>query len=202
MFVKQPFKSTRACAVNRTPERRLVPCSILMKMADYDFSSLSAYDFETLVRDLLSAYLDVGLEIFSPGPDGGIDLRFLARTSADSTIVQCKHYVGSGFSKLLNALTKEQPKIARLNPDRYCVATSVALTPDRKAKIVATLAPFVDRASDIWGQAELNALLRRYPTIERAHFKLWLTSQRCWMQYFTARFTAGQRNCSRIFDGR
>jgi len=45
-------------------------------MPDYDFKSLSPYDFQNLVRDLLQKELDVTLECFTMGRDNGIDLRY------------------------------------------------------------------------------------------------------------------------------
>lgn len=49
------------------------------------FQNLSAYDFELLIRDLLSAEHQVQYEAFSAGPDGGIDLR--AQRQNGTTIV-------------------------------------------------------------------------------------------------------------------
>ena len=56
----------------------------------YDFKPLSAYDFEKLVRDLLTRRLGVPLEIFAPGPDQGIDLRHMSPHGHDF-VIQCKH---------------------------------------------------------------------------------------------------------------
>jgi hypothetical protein len=44
-------------------------------MHGYDFTSLSPYDFEILMRDLLKAEHNVHFETFSRGSDGGVDLR-------------------------------------------------------------------------------------------------------------------------------
>lgn len=100
----------------------------------YDFISLSAYDFEILVRDLLQKHLGIFLESFKSGRDQGIDLRY-APALNKSLIVQCKHYVGTGYSGLLVALKKEVVKVKRLSPMRYCVATSVPLSPTNKEEI-------------------------------------------------------------------
>jgi hypothetical protein len=59
-------------------------------MPEYDFASLSAYDFERLVRDLLQEELVIRLESFTKGRDQGIDFRL--RTATGDLIVQCKHY--------------------------------------------------------------------------------------------------------------
>ncbi|MGE6763389.1 restriction endonuclease [Corallococcus interemptor] len=145
-------------------------------MASYDFRSLSDYDFEQLVRDLLQRELKLPLESFAAGRDGGVDLRH-SRDDANALIVQCKHYSVSGYSKLLSHLKhKERPKIAALSPVRYILATSVALSPSNKSEIQATLAPFIRTPQDIYGASELNGILTSHPDIERAHLKLYLAS--------------------------
>src|SRR6266508_1211911 len=96
----------------------------VQSMPRYDFKSLSSQDFEELIRDLLQAEWNVSLEAFRTGRDGGIDLRY-APADGGTTVIQCKHYAASGFSKLLAHLhNSERPKIARLGPSRYIVATS------------------------------------------------------------------------------
>ncbi len=145
-------------------------------MARYRLESLSSQDFEELVRDLLQAEWKVALESFRSGRDHGIDLRYVA-TDKGSTIVQCKHYATSGFVKLLAHLRDgELPKIRRLAPTRYVVATSVSLTPGNKNQIVAALQPFVLTVRDVYGADDLEGLLSHHPEVERANFKLWLTS--------------------------
>ena len=151
-------------------------CLILVLLSGYDFRGLSAYDFEALARDLLSRALSIDLEIFSPGRDEGIDLRYMAADADAATIVQCKHYATSSFSTFKNRIATELPKIRAIDPKRYCLVTSLRLTPARKDVLVALLAPYVRTTGDIWGQEDLNALLRQYPEIEKSHFKLWLTS--------------------------
>lgn len=145
-------------------------------MADYDFRSLSSHDFALLARDLLQANLGLQLESFSSGPDSGIDFRY--RRKSTNLIVQCKHYADSGFAALTSVLRrKERPKIDILAPTRYILATSVSLTPNRKAEIKEILAPHCLEPSDIYGREDLNNLLSQHAEIERQHFKLWLTSE-------------------------
>jgi hypothetical protein len=145
-------------------------------MAEYDFRSLSGYDFALLARDLLQVALGVPLESFSPGPDSGIDFRY--RKKKVNLIVQCKHYATSGFSALISVLRrKERQKIDSLAPTRYVLATSVPLTPRRKEQVKQILGPCCIGTSDIYGPADLNNLLGQNPEIERRHFKLWLTSE-------------------------
>lgn len=145
-------------------------------MARYTFTSLSAQDFEELVRDLLQAEWNVAIEAFKTGRDSGIDLRY-APAHDGATIVQCKHYAASGYSKLLSHLRNiELPKVARLRPARYVVATSEGLTPANKDEIVAAMQPFIKSTGDVLGAQDLEGLLSRHPSVEKANFKLWLTS--------------------------
>lgn len=145
-------------------------------MARYDFKSLSSQDFEELIRDLLQAEWKIALEAFRRGRDQGIDLRY-APAAGGTTIIQCKHYAISGFPKLLAHLRdSELPKIRRLCPTRYVVATSVSLTPGNKDEIVTALQPFVLSVRDVLGADDIEGLLNLHPDVERANFKLWLTS--------------------------
>jgi hypothetical protein len=145
-------------------------------MADYDFRSLSSYDFALLVRDLLQAKLGLQLESFSLGPDSGIDFRY--RDKSTNLIVQCKHYADSGFAALTSVLRrKERKKIDVLAPTRYILATSLPLTPNRKDEVKEILAPHCLESSDVYGREDLNNLLGQHSDIERRHFKLWLTSE-------------------------
>lgn len=142
----------------------------------FNFEALSPPDFEGLVRDLLQADWNVSLESFKEGRDSGIDLRY-APVNGGKTIVQCKRYSKSGYAKLLaNLRDDEKPKIELLNPDRYVVATVIGLTPANKDKIISAMCPYVLTSSDVIGADDLDGLLSRYPHIERANFKLWLTS--------------------------
>jgi hypothetical protein len=144
-------------------------------MARYDFGNLSHPDFEELVRDLLQAEWGIALEAFKTGRDSGIDLRHIPAGDG-GTIIQCKHFLRSGYAKLLAELRdREKPKIERLQPKRYIVATSVGLTPLNKDAIVEALHPFVQSARDVLGADDLEGLLSRHPEVLRAHFKLWLT---------------------------
>jgi hypothetical protein len=72
---------------------------------------------------------------------------------------------------------KEVPKISKLKPERYLLATSVPMNPDRKAKIQKALDPHIRSQEDILGQEDLNSLLTKHPKTERAHYKLWIQSR-------------------------
>lgn len=146
-------------------------------MPDYDFASLSHYDFECLVRDLLQKELGITLESFTVGKDNGIDLRY--HNSIDNQIiVQVKHYYNSNLNILLNHLKlRELPKVEKLDPSRYILATSKGLTPRNKDKISNIFGKYIISIADIYGRNDINNLLGKYPEIEKRTFKLWLTSQ-------------------------
>ena len=101
-------------------------------MPAYTFADLSPLDFEILSRDLLQKELQITLESFKPGRDGGIDFRCFTETQK-TLVVQCKHYAGSGLAQLMSDLkNKEVAKLQKLQPTRYILVTSVALTPANK----------------------------------------------------------------------
>jgi hypothetical protein len=139
--------------------------------------TLSPEDFEHLVADLLSCEWEVRIELFKSGKDKGIDLRNTrVLESQGTTIVQCKRYEPHRFAGLLRATKSEKEKIERLKPARYVIVTSVPLSPDNKDELLAAVAPWCRSTEDIYGATELNAMLRRHPKIEKAHFKLWIGS--------------------------
>jgi Novel STAND NTPase 3 len=136
---------------------------------------VSPADFEDLVRELIGQELTIRFEAFSAGPDGGMDGRHSAGTKA--TILQAKHYVGSTFSKLQSALKKERPSIDKIRPKakRYVLATSRPLTPANKAALAKIIGPALKNEGDIFGPSDLNTLLHRFPDVEKANIKLWLS---------------------------
>lgn len=162
-------------------------------MPNYDFRTLSPIDFEALTRDLLQEELSLTLESFKAGKDLGIDFRF-AGDKDKTLIIQCKHYVESGFDALLHILvSKELKKISLLKPRRYIVTTSVSLGPVQKDKIVRALSPYILSPGDVFGKEDLNNLLGKNPLIERHTIKLWLIS----LPILEDVLHAGVRNISR-----
>lgn len=145
-------------------------------MSDYDFATLSPYDFEYLVRDLLQKELGITLESFPTGKDDGIDLRY--HTSIDNhIIIQVKHYSKSNFSTLFNHLkSRELAKVRKLDPSRYILVTSKGLTPGNKNKIQKLFGKYILSTADIYGKNDIDNLLDKFPEIEKKSFKLWLTS--------------------------
>ncbi|MFA5974800.1 MAG: restriction endonuclease [Elusimicrobiota bacterium] len=145
-------------------------------MTPYNFESLSPYDFEILIRDLLQAERRITFESFRTGRDGGIDFRYAPNTK-HRVIVQAKHFASSGWASLRSHLKREElPKIHRLKPKRYLLTTSVPLSRAQKDQLHTLLAGFCRSTADIYGREDLNNLIRKFPEIERRNFKLWLTS--------------------------
>ncbi|MEC5194904.1 hypothetical protein GGR75_001362 [Xanthomonas campestris] len=145
-------------------------------MPSYNYEILSPQDFEDVTRDLLQAEWNVALEAFTEGRDGGIDLRY-AKCSRDTVVIQCKHFAKSGFASLLRHLkNSELPKIHKINPSRYVIVTTVSLSPANKNSILEALRPYIKLPSDVLGANDLDGLLAKHPSVERANFKLWLAS--------------------------
>jgi hypothetical protein len=143
----------------------------------FDINRLTDFDFEAVCKDLFESELSISLEIFTPGRDAGIDLRHMAAGARSTLIVQCKHWPQGTGATLVNHLRKiELPKLTRLNPQRYILATSARLTPIVKDKIVAALHPYIISATDIYGLHEITSMLGKHPEIVRRHLRLWLSS--------------------------
>ncbi len=140
----------------------------------YDFRTLSPIDFELLVRDLLQAEFSITMESFGPGKDGGIDFRFAV--ADQGVVVQVKHHAEGGSRSLVLAAAKEDPKVLKLAPGRYILATSISLTPVLKDKIVQAMPSAPISVGDVIGREDLNNLLVKHPHVLRQHFKLWLTN--------------------------
>lgn len=138
---------------------------------EYDFSSLSFADFEDLARDLIGREFGIRFEAFPEGPDDGIDGRHAAADG--DLILQAKHYNRSGGAKLKAKMKRERAAIDALQPKRYVLATSAALTPAKKTELAAVIGPALQGTGDIFGPQDLVALLRKFPDIEIAHRKLW-----------------------------
>ncbi|HEY0698677.1 MAG TPA: restriction endonuclease [Micromonospora sp.] len=142
----------------------------------FEIGRITDADFEALCRDLLGQVLGVRFEIFGPGRDDGMDLRYVT-PSGETWIVQCKHWARSGRASLLtHMVNKEKRKVDRLKPDRYLLATSVDLNPAAKKRLFVDLAPWVKNTGDLWGLRELEEELRANDGIVQRHIRLWLNS--------------------------
>lgn len=141
---------------------------------DRDFSKLSPRDFEKLALDLVGREIKLRFEAFTDGADGGIDGRHVGPGTL--IILQAKHYFRSDFRKLASTMKKERVKIDELQPTRYILATSVALTPANKSRLEALIGPWLKCPGDILGKDDLNHLLALHPKVELAYEGLWQES--------------------------
>lgn len=145
-------------------------------MSDYDFNSLNDKEFEIFCVDLLSQTHNNRFERFKPGKDAGVDGRFFSDRGKE-VILQCKHWSSTPLKQLIRVLSKvEKAKLDKLQPHRYILAVSNALSRSNKKLISKALSPYVNSESDIYGREDLNDLLKTYPQIERNHYKLWIHS--------------------------
>lgn len=151
-------------------------------MIDYDFSTLNDKEFENLSIELISKDKGKNFERFKAGKDGGIDGRYY-HDDGTQEIIQCKHYLKTGFSGLIASLKKkndkgidEIEKVKKLKPLKYIFVTSVALSVENKKTIKALFDPYIKNDNDIYGQEDLNAILGKNPEVEKRHYKLWLSS--------------------------
>ncbi|MEU1731357.1 restriction endonuclease [Streptosporangium sp. NPDC020145] len=145
-------------------------------MDSFDIGRLTDFDFEEICKDLFEGHLKRRLEIFSAGRDRGIDLRHLATDTGALVVVQCKHWARSKRSTLIKHIEKiELPKVKKLNPSRYILATSTELTVEAKDELATILSPY-SAPEDIFGLNELAALIRNNPRIVERHLRLWLSS--------------------------
>lgn len=140
-------------------------------MKNYYLGILSPYEFEMLSRDLLQKHLDIYLESFGEGQDGGIDLRC---SKGEYLVVQAKRY--KDYKSLFFNLKKEQTKVEKLKPERYVITTSVSLSPENKENIRKLFTPYIISNEDIFGKEDLNNLLANFPEVEKNYYKLWLAS--------------------------
>ncbi|SCZ08871.1 Holliday junction DNA helicase ruvB N-terminus [Streptomyces sp. 136MFCol5.1] len=138
-----------------------------------DFSVLSDVEFEDLVGDLLAAEMQVHVERFSAGADGGIDLRW---QNEGLCVAQCKHYRNSSFSQLLASAKKEIPKVEKISPRHYQFATSFDLSVGQKGKIYDLFKSRMEGPEDVIGLRDIDAMLTRHSNVESCHPKLWVTT--------------------------
>ncbi len=141
-------------------------------MTNYDFENiLSPIDFEYLIRDLLSAELNIELTAFAEGKDQGIDLRY-SKKNDSSIIVQCKR--SKNISKA--TLEDEYGKIKKLNFEKYYFVTSCNLSVNKTDEIKEIFKEWIDSDEYIISRNKINQLLDKHKTVHRKHYKLWLSS--------------------------
>ncbi len=144
-------------------------------MNDYDFSTLNDKEFENIAIELISREKNQKFERFKTGKDGGVDGRFF-RNDGREEIIQCKHYLKTGYKGLISSLKKEKEKVARLKPAKYIFVTSLPLSKNNKEEIKKLFEPYIKCDNDIYGQEDLNGSLRKNSDIKENHYKLWISS--------------------------
>ena len=146
-------------------------------MNDYDFSTLNDKEFENISIELISREKNQRFERFKIGKDGGVDGRFF-RDDGKEEIIQCKHYLKTGYKGLISSLKTngEKNKVVKLDPEKYIFATSLPLSMNNKEEIRKLFEPYIKNDNDIYGQEDLNDILKKNPNIEEAYYKLWISS--------------------------
>ncbi|MFE1771186.1 restriction endonuclease [Streptomyces sp. NPDC059008] len=169
-----------------------------MTSPDYDFKDLSPYDFEALIRDLLSANENSPFSTYRVGPDGGIDLK--ARKDGSLHIAQCKHTPDASRAKLKSLAAKERDKLSKFKDpiQRYIFITSADITPGVEEELRSGFSGCAATV-EVHGRGWLNALLALHPELERRHFKLWIKSSLAIKQMLAGGvFLRGQSRARRI----
>lgn len=152
-------------------------------MNDYSFENLNDKEFEVLIADLMTLELGRKVERFKVGKDGGVDGRFF--TDGNESILQCKHWLKSKPATLIKELKNvERNKISKLKPDNYLFFTSLKLSRKNKTDIKEALSPFVKEVNWIYGNEDINDLLKKYPEVERRHYKLWISTTTVMLKVF------------------
>lgn len=146
----------------------------------FDYTNLSANEFENLCSDILSRELGVELRHFSPGRDGGIDLT--ESPTKKKVVVQVKHYTKSSFSSLKASLEKELEKLKEMvpRPESYYVCTSKELTAGNIKEIREIFSDYMDSDEYVFTKNELDKFLAKESNqdILRKNFKLWLVADK------------------------
>ncbi len=143
-------------------------------MSSYQYSLLDHSEFENLATDYIEHRLQIKLERFREGRDGGIDSRYTTDWKDPEIIVQAKRY--AGYSNLKSILKKELNKIQILKPKRYIIVTSVSLSALNKKEIKSILGSYLLTPRDIITKDDLDAFIEFTPKILHKYFKLWLTN--------------------------
>src|SRR5690606_33339538 len=104
---------------------------------NYNLEVLNDKEFEDLSKDLLEEELDIPLQNFKTGKDGGIDLRYSSH-NLNEIIIQAKAYTKSKYANLKATLKQERQKMDKLSPSpqRYILTTTCTLSPPEINEIV------------------------------------------------------------------
>jgi DNA polymerase III delta prime subunit len=95
----------------------------------------------------------------------------------EELVIQCKHRPNATIAQLRSDLRDEARKPIVDAAARYLLVTSARLTRANKDEIVEIFGKRI-LLRDVLGRNDIEDLLRRYPDVERANSKLWMTSSR------------------------
>lgn len=142
----------------------------------YNFSNLNDVEFEYLCKDVMSKMLNVELQRFASGRDGGIDLT--DNVFQKNIIVQVKYYIKTDVSGLMTALKKEIKNVKENKPKQYYVCCSKELTYKNKRDIYTMFSDYMESERNIISLIEISDFLDRVENADilRRHFKLWIES--------------------------
>ncbi|MEC1450119.1 ATP-binding protein [Bacillus haynesii] len=128
-------------------------------MSNYDFHALlEPLEFEKLVCDIISQRDGISLRMYKEGRDEGVDGSYTDDNI--KIIVQAKRYQ-SNFKSLYRSLTLELPKVRKLQPDRYILGISMALSKSQVDDIIDLFKEFNVNEHDILDRVEMNRLLEQ-----------------------------------------
>ena len=146
-------------------------------MPKYDFhNQMEPHEFQRFAIDIIDTREKTHFEVFSEGKDLGIDA-YKKTKNGITIIVQAKRT--ENFKDLLKVLkNSELAKIKKLNPDRYILITSSAISKTQKPKIIELLSPYIKNSGDIISKEDLNKYLtkEKYKKIELNYPSLWFNS--------------------------
>lgn len=151
-------------------------------MSSYDFNVVfSPLEFQDFARDILQIREKKIFESFAEGKDEGIDGRYIAE-DGESIILQAKRLKNVN-SRILSVMRDEKRKMDRLiqtgkRVDRYILALSDDLDPQRKEQIISLMAPYIINAGDIITKKDFNNMLgmTEYQETEKKYYQLWFPS--------------------------
>ena len=143
-------------------------------MSSYDFNVVfSPLEFQDFARDILQIREKKIFESFAEEKDEGIDGRYIAE-DGESIILQAKRLKNVN-SRILSVMRDEKRKMDRLiqtgkRVDRYILALSDDLDPQRKEQIISLMAPYIINAGDIITKKDFNNMLgmAEYQEIEKS----------------------------------
>lgn len=142
-------------------------------MKAYDFNTnFSPEEFQDFARDMLQKKEKIIFESFAEGKDQGIDGRYIAEDGT-TVILQAKRFKNVS-SEILKVMRKEKIKMNQLvragkRVDRYILALSENVTPDKKDQIIEIMCPYIQSPKDIVTKNDFNNWLSfgEYKTIEK-----------------------------------